>query len=898
MRKIYILLFTLMAAWSLIGCTRENLEQTDGNGEVLIRLKVDAIQTKSAGTADENYVESLQVLVFKDITAAPAKYVNLTSEITAGETTYEKEYTTLTDFGGFTPDELTNATVFAVANYSGDLSGVASLAAAKELAVNADGFLTTSPGGPVVKPAPRFIMIAEGGFTKDGGTNKAVADLTLTRLAAKVSLVIKYDDTGTHGLITTEDTVAGTTTVWTPMAEGNVRVYLENAVNNGKLGGDPADTQVSFRYADDHPAGEGTLTSAPFYTYPASWTEGSQDAPFLKLIQPWSYKTIKNNGTDADPVPVIIDQNVVELYYKIMLPGVTSLAPNMWYQPTVTLNVLGGESSRNMTNLTPTGFDILPWGFVGSTAGGLAPIAIDPAKYLAVERDTTFVNNGAGVSIYYVASGSATLTVEKIHKDVFGDNSTFERKIYPGKDALVKDDYAGKGGTGTITTSSTDPWFGITFGTNTEKPNQGVITLKHTLSVNFNDDEFAARPYIYHLKLHLDSEGTDTSLDRDFYIIQTPAILVEGELADGYVNVNDHVSYIKDGTANDGKLRSDSYVNVYTAPSYARPTGVNSDAYNLNYNSNTVNRDKNIKIHNIYSTSSAYNTAATTANPAGYIYDPRTTSSRYNASHSYYRLFTQSCLGSVNTYADLPNFSGSTNKCEYRIIVSFSSRDGYYIMDPRIKADELASTDDFLYKTLNYSTIKDGSTERAYSPFSDENNASNAIHTAVKQYSPTKRLGAEKMVAPEIMVASSYGRTTSMFFEAAVLRCASYQEDGYPAGRWRVPTEAEIETLVELSNKGAMPSLFAGEYFASSGRFFHSDNETFYNYKGSGTNPGVSYDDYRHSVRCVYDTWYWGREPVAGLKTGETLVIKQTQSSVSTEIERNLYNWSGFMPTK
>ena len=41
-----------------------------------------------------------------------------------------------------------------------------------------------------------------------------------------------------------------------------------------------------------------------------------------------------------------------------------------------------------------------------------------------------------------------------------------------------------------------------------------------------------------------------------------------------------------------------------------------------------------------------------------------------------------------------------------------------------------------------------------------------------------------------------------MSFAQAEKRCAAYQENGYPAGRWRVPTEAEIWFMANRSNAG------------------------------------------------------------------------------------------------
>ena len=873
MRKIYILLFTLIAAWSLTGCTRENLEQAAGSGEILIRLKVDAIQTKSAGTADENYVESLQVLVFKDITAAPAKYVNLTSEITAGETTYEKEYATLTDFGGFTADELLNATVFAVANYSGSLSSVGSLAAAKALAVDASGFLTTSPDGEVVKPSPRFIMIAEGGFTREtvGGTNKAMAILTLTRLAAKVSLVIKYDDSGTDGLITTEDTVAGTTTVWTPMSEGNVRVYLSNAVNNAKLGGDPADAPVRFFYADDHPTGEGTLTSTAFYTYPATWDEGSDDAPFLKIIQPWSYKTVKEQAGK----PVIIDQNVVELYYKVMLPGLTAFAANTWYQPTVTLNVLGGESSRNMTVLTTSGFDILPWGSVGGSAGGLSPIAIDPAKYLAIERNHTTVNNGDGVTIKYVASGPTTLTVMRVYKEVFVNDGMEDREIFPTKHSAVLDTYPG---TGSIASGSSDAWFTNTYGTNTDKPNEGTIILTHQIASDMYESNgvtrksnFAARPYEYRLKLHLASEGSDPSLDREFTITQNPAWLAEGQLSQGWVCVN--------GIDTKNSSFGSSTTSTTGITTYVQGTGTYNTA-------------------NVYSNGNGYQPR--TSGAYGNYYYVRLAGKQTDASHSAYINTKSRCpsantsdawkvdnLGTIHTYNYLAPSGG--NSSQWRIIIHPCSRDDMFIMDPRI--DISSDTGHEMYKIINtHVTSANGTSVVDGSPLL-KNGSSTDAYTEIKKYMPTGT-NYSNVVAPAVMFASSYGKTTSINYFASALRCAAYQEDGYPAGRWRLPTVQEMMVAIELASFGAIPSLFntSGKYWAASGEYIYYDSGQW-KVKDNPTDAELTAQVNTSNltgVRCVYDTWYWGEDEEDALKT----------SDYQSNYNNPQYNWSGYGYTR
>ena len=126
---------------------------------------------------------------------------------------------------------------------------------------------------------------------------------------------------------------------------------------------------------------------------------------------------------------------------------------------------------------------------------------------------------------------------------------------------------------------------------------------------------------------------------------------------------------------------------------------------------------------------------------------------------------------------------------------------------------------------------------------------------ALQYYYPTVRYDYTKtMISPEFMVASSYGRCPSSMSELddAEKRCATYQEDGYPAGRWRLATIAEIRYIVQLSGWGIIPSLFSEGigYWSAHGCIQVNNNGTVSDYTGNQT----------RVVRCVYDTWYWGTE--------------------------------------
>ena len=135
-------------------------------------------------------------------------------------------------------------------------------------------------------------------------------------------------------------------------------------------------------------------------------------------------------------------------------------------------------------------------------------------------------------------------------------------------------------------------------------------------------------------------------------------------------------------------------------------------------------------------------------------------------------------------------------------------------------------------------------------------------------YHPTDETErTENMIAPEFMIASSYGVTSDISKEAARKRCASYQEDGYPAGRWRLPTQAEVMYIVQLSAWGIIPHLFGYVTTNNDGTVTGSDRDAPY-WSANGqimVNAGkgtarVYNSTSNTAVRCVYDTWFWGRD--------------------------------------
>lgn len=127
----------------------------------------------------------------------------------------------------------------------------------------------------------------------------------------------------------------------------------------------------------------------------------------------------------------------------------------------------------------------------------------------------------------------------------------------------------------------------------------------------------------------------------------------------------------------------------------------------------------------------------------------------------------------------------------------------------------------------------------------------------ITYYYPAGGAEYDYFIAPKFRIASSFGSTQPMTFDNAKRRCSSYQEDGYPAGRWRLPTVAEITYMAQLTTDGLIPRLLGGD---------DSDNTDYWSNNGFVTVPGGESTSSLSSntgttgnkyVRCVYDEWYW-----------------------------------------
>ena len=187
-----------------------------------------------------------------------------------------------------------------------------------------------------------------------------------------------------------------------------------------------------------------------------------------------------------------------------------------------------------------------------------------------------------------------------------------------------------------------------------------------------------------------------------------------------------------------------------------------------------------------------------------------------------------------------------------------------------------SGTNNSQYNIIVHPTILDPSLNLDAGDARESTGSTMQYITGLTNYRPS-RDDANTTVSPGFMIASSYGKTWDMPFDRAKERCASYQENGFPAGRWRIPTEGEIQFLVKLSRAGFIPSMFDGGYWASSGRYYSSTSNDF------GTSTGNMY------VRCIYDVWYWGETPMKADGTNAT--TRDQNTGMYTDAAQT---WIGF----
>lgn len=192
------------------------------------------------------------------------------------------------------------------------------------------------------------------------------------------------------------------------------------------------------------------------------------------------------------------------------------------------------------------------------------------------------------------------------------------------------------------------------------------------------------------------------------------------------------------------------------------------------------------------------------------------------------------------------NSSGDNSSIQFTIInvSQFDPGSGFIVGDPRkLSVDNLD-------KNSNSAGVQ----WNVYNPVDNAIDLYNSGTRTIKYYYPTiDDRSRDNYIAPSFRVNTANCRSgQNETYENAVQRCASYQEDGYPAGRWRLPTLAECKLIMTMTKTGIIPQIFINGstyYYYYAGGWFVGDGSKGWNYND------INYHD--AAARCVYDEWYW-----------------------------------------
>jgi hypothetical protein len=232
-------------------------------------------------------------------------------------------------------------------------------------------------------------------------------------------------------------------------------------------------------------------------------------------------------------------------------------------------------------------------------------------------------------------------------------------------------------------------------------------------------------------------------------------------------------------------------------------------------------------------------------------------------------------LGNNVNYANMVKVHVSaftTDDNKYTVLLRTAKTDDgtdanrtYIIGDPRVKGS--------FTKATTHSTTYTYSGNELYDYYVEGDKSGNYYYRRTHSWDNAGEImiggttaSYQDVIAPSYMIQSDYGMPYgTCFYEVAQRRCATYQEQGYPAGRWRLPTVAELAYVMNLQINEIISKMFVVGtkcYWATDGSavWINSDGATIThgeNYATTWTSSTMS-----AAVRCVYDTWYWGDNPV------------------------------------
>lgn len=611
-----------------------------------------------------------------------------------------------------------------------------------------------------------FVMTGLGVAVK-GRNSNATADISLQRVASKVTMTVKVPKSITEKGLNWSPAIIdnqGNVTVRSSFRHGTGKSYLYGSDYEEVEASHIITEKVNYTYVSETEDEYVLKCSIPFYSYSRSWEKGSDHSAYLTLEMPWGIDV--NNDK-------IAETDIRTYYYQILVNSTgRCFERNRWYDMTVRVSILGNTVESIPQQLEQLSYYVLDWtketsnGTLGS-GDRREEVEIQKYNYLEVPQKYIEMNNVSQIDINYTAS----------HKIGIKFNTSGGKKVEAlGESTTDLSAFYINNGTGTpvatainniILKDATKPDAEETdVDSQFTDNNKGLLKFKYTLS-----DQVYSPAYVFiTIWLDLDGDGihdTDEVLTENVTIVMYPSIYIIG----------------------DNSTEFSVFVNGWWNNVVSK-----NDQGNANYDDNNRFPYRNINGQRVGKVTG---------------WDTST----------YMHVITVSAFNKDNYMFAYNN----ENKLDTR----------YIIGDPRVRDSNTYG--------VSWADDNSGATLENYYPTSTEANA-------------------YQVIAPKFRISSKLAGYSHSSPQGAAYRCASYQEDGYPAGRWRLPTTAEVLFVINLQNKGMIQNLFHGSnsYFSATDNVKNNSN---------GVTLGIGHDGFNNnnngSVRCVYDEWYWGSEKEA-----------------------------------
>ena len=823
MKKHIIILAAIFAAALLTpACSPEEVQGLKGEG-LTISLFSDELETKAYNPTMDDAIDHFDFYFFENV-GGTTPISGMHGRVTGSSSV------TLDTRPGQTYEALRKreSFVYIIANYPGSHPTTDHMTLSELLALPVDYKIVTAKATEVnpitgkeeetgdVTFNPNLVMDSYNATTGKHTVQIAAptkfneartVNVGLTRLAAKLTLTVNVANEAAGSMENEK---------WTPVL-ADLKAYFVNALNNKTtVAGTPIrrsdpTTTTDYEYLtyptpypltvdenNDH-----TFTSDPVFTYPQTWASDENGDPYFKIQIPWMSNF---RGTS-------------NFYYKVRVPrvatnGLCTLERNKHYKVTVNLSAIDTENEYVELNAT---YVVEPWGVSSWTGGNNMSVA----RFFNVPRMRYELDNITSVAVPYYSSSAIKAYLKQVTYSYYGASNG----------VLATYEFNNSDETKTTWTLPTTDSNGNSVAESAQDANQYSltwdsknVTFTHPLSNIYTEIKTT---------FVIDNNDPDPNKHEiaEVTVVQHPAIEIKThETVNGFVNGRFARATADVQDADGNKMGVGPYTTShFGVGSYYHST----EGWYENHNTSAHGYKR------IGEDASAFGSL-------GIIFGDCSTS--VNAD----------CL--FITEVTVNAFDPSTGTDGYTIVYTGDGAGTYdrhfRVGDPRVPAGTRFSGSkalpDYLYSDKTHRSGADPIVDPVTNEPIDD---TRAWEEPMKILIANQDASANEVIAPRFLVSSNFNNMSSwpLSNENCVRRAATYQEDGYPAGRWRLPTEAEINFMMTLQQKGIIPQLYA---FGSS---YQCANKRAVKIESSGARTCVNPTSAYH--RLVYDLWYWGDDP-------------------------------------